>query len=40
MTMHSVPQEGRTVPFDWLVAPALAFSHPNDVLSNPDLTDP
>jgi hypothetical protein len=28
------------MPLDWLVTPALAFSHPNEVLTNADLTDP
>lgn len=39
MTMHSVPSEGRARPLDWLVTPALAFTHPNDVLADADLTD-
>lgn len=40
MTMHSVPSARTSLPLDWLVTPALAFSHPNEVLANPDLTDP
>jgi hypothetical protein len=40
MTMHSIPKEGGALPLDWLATPALAFAHPNDVLTHPDLTDP
>jgi hypothetical protein len=40
MTIHSIPSAGASMPLDWLVTPALAFSHPNEVLTNPDLTDP
>jgi hypothetical protein len=39
MTMHGLPDEGRALPLDWLVTPALAFSHPTDVLVHPNLTD-
>src|SRR5438270_1840567 len=39
MTMHSVPRAETGVPLDWMLAPP-AFSHPNEVLTNPDLTDP
>lgn len=27
------------LPIDWLVTPGLAFSHPNEVLDHPELTD-
>src|SRR4051812_27773437 len=40
MTIHTLPSAGASTPLDWLVTPALAFSPPNDVLTNPDLTDP
>jgi hypothetical protein len=40
MTIHSVPSAGASMPLDWLANPALAFKHPNEVLTNPDLTDP
>ncbi|MDB5595152.1 MAG: hypothetical protein JWM36_2113 [Hyphomicrobiales bacterium] len=40
MTMHSIPSAQTSMPLDWLVTPALAFSHPSEVLTNPDLTDP
>jgi hypothetical protein len=38
--MLTEPREHRQeLPLDWLVTPAAAFSHPEDVLSNPALTD-
>ncbi len=38
--MHDhVHSEGVALPIDWLVTPALAFNHPNDVLEHPGLTD-
>lgn len=40
MTMHSVPSAETSMPLNWLVTPALAFNHPNEVLTNPNLTDP
>jgi hypothetical protein len=40
MTIHDVPHQGRALPAHWLVTPALAFTHPDEVLTHPDLTDP
>lgn len=37
--MHDhVHSEGVALPIDWLVTPALAFNHPNDVLEHSGLT--
>src|SRR5271166_6518933 len=38
-TMHDrVYSDGAALPIDWLVTPAFAFNHPNDVLEHPGLT--
>jgi hypothetical protein len=31
--------DSNVLPFDWLVTPGLAFSHPNEVLGHPELSD-
>jgi hypothetical protein len=31
--------DSNALPFDWLVTPGLAFSHPNEVLGHPELSD-
>jgi hypothetical protein len=41
LTMRSlVPPERVSLPLDWLAMPALGFSHPEEILSHRDLTDP
>jgi hypothetical protein len=35
---NPVPSAAAALPLDWLVTPSLAFTHPDDVLSQPGLT--
>ena len=39
MRDHIHSKGAGALPIDWLVTPGLAFSHPNDVLDHPELTD-
>jgi hypothetical protein len=37
--MHDhIRPEGGALPIDWLVTPSLAFSHPDEVLDHPELS--
>ena len=35
---HIRPEGAAALPIDWLVTPGLAFSHPNEVLDHPELS--
>jgi hypothetical protein len=35
---HIRPEGARALPIDWLVTPGLAFTHPNEVLNHPELS--
>src|SRR5580700_3712668 len=35
---HIRPEGTAALPIDWLVTPGLAFSHPNEVLDHPELS--
>jgi hypothetical protein len=35
---HIHPEGPGSFPIDWLVTPGLAFSHPNEVLDHPELS--
>ena len=35
---HLRPEGAAALPIDWLVTPGLAFSHPNEVLDHPELS--